>query len=468
MRLSSPSAFHNFIGRPEPSRCYPNTRMAILGGLVRWMEGQGPDDNHPVTWLSGGAGAGKSAVAQSLAERCQALGYIVASFFFFRPDDSRNHADSLIPTIAYQIARGYPAIQASIEAVVQQDPNIFNQDLRQQIVSLIIRPFLEARKNSDIPQCVIIIDGLDECIEEEMQGCIIAALLDVISFSLLHVTSTLLPRFMICSRPEEDIIQVFCFPLSGIPNVHKEVNLSNDSHADQDILTFLMAHFNDIKRRHRRRDLIPSSWPKWKDVRFLQNRSSGHFIYAKTAMKFISNHVRPMTALKVILGLETSPWNSCEPFAELDVLFQHILQRALSNTAIDTMRFVLGFLILSEGVATEYHRDVLELFLGLHEGALDTLLVDLNSLISTNYDMGPVFLHKSFPDFLLDSSRAGQFFIKQDAVQALIWTRRCQLIAGRWNRKQGEYKQCFWRDFYLCLQRRAIRIMATRSVILVC
>jgi len=54
-------------------------------------------------WMSGGAGVGKSAIAQNFAERCEAEGYLLASLFFGRSDPSRNNIDSLIVTIAYQI-----------------------------------------------------------------------------------------------------------------------------------------------------------------------------------------------------------------------------------------------------------------------------------------------------------------------------------------------------------------------------
>ncbi|KAF5328055.1 hypothetical protein D9619_013651 [Psilocybe cf. subviscida] len=33
---ATPSAFHSFVGRPQPARCYPNTRVDVLGALERW------------------------------------------------------------------------------------------------------------------------------------------------------------------------------------------------------------------------------------------------------------------------------------------------------------------------------------------------------------------------------------------------------------------------------------------------
>ena len=39
-----------------------------------------------VLWLYGSAGAGKSAIAQTIAEMCTELGLIVASLFFSRSD----------------------------------------------------------------------------------------------------------------------------------------------------------------------------------------------------------------------------------------------------------------------------------------------------------------------------------------------------------------------------------------------
>jgi hypothetical protein len=119
--------------------------VAVLDGLKKWSLGlESPD--LPIKWFNGGAGAGKSAIAQSFAELCEDEGHIVASFFFFRPDTTRNRTDSLVGSLAYQIARTDSAVRTAMDPLIENDPHIFNQDIRKQISSLIIHPLLIARQ----------------------------------------------------------------------------------------------------------------------------------------------------------------------------------------------------------------------------------------------------------------------------------------------------------------------------------
>ncbi|KIK52272.1 hypothetical protein GYMLUDRAFT_180242, partial [Collybiopsis luxurians FD-317 M1] len=49
-----------------------------------------PGNDHSVCWLYGPAGAGKSVIAQTLAEICMERGLLVGSFFFWHTDFSWN------------------------------------------------------------------------------------------------------------------------------------------------------------------------------------------------------------------------------------------------------------------------------------------------------------------------------------------------------------------------------------------
>jgi nicotinamide riboside kinase len=58
-------------------------------------------------WLYGGAGAGKSALAQTLAEHFGTNEDLAASFFFFKADANRNDESRLIPTLILQLLRSF-------------------------------------------------------------------------------------------------------------------------------------------------------------------------------------------------------------------------------------------------------------------------------------------------------------------------------------------------------------------------
>ena len=121
-------------------------------------------------WLYGAAGAGKTAIAGTTAEKFYDDGTLLASFFFSRADPTRNHAGLLVATIAYQVAVKIPTAKDVIVATIEDDPLIFSKSLEVQFAQLIFEPlqssFLSVPPNLR-PTCLIILDGLDECGDPE-------------------------------------------------------------------------------------------------------------------------------------------------------------------------------------------------------------------------------------------------------------------------------------------------------------
>ena len=63
-----PGAFHNSAERYDSPKCHPHTREAILTKIMLWVDD--PVNEAQIMWMFGLAGAGKSAIAQSIAEMC--------------------------------------------------------------------------------------------------------------------------------------------------------------------------------------------------------------------------------------------------------------------------------------------------------------------------------------------------------------------------------------------------------------
>ncbi len=103
----APGAFHNSGDRFDPPRCHPRTREAVNKRIMNWILGK-ESMNSLIMWLNGAAGAGKSAIAQTIAELCYEAGILLASFFFSRSDPHRNNTTLLVPTLAYQISTLIP------------------------------------------------------------------------------------------------------------------------------------------------------------------------------------------------------------------------------------------------------------------------------------------------------------------------------------------------------------------------
>jgi len=99
-RATATTAFHNSDERFDPPKCHPNTRLAVLTKIMKWIQ-WGEDLHAFIMWVYGPAGAGKSAIAQTIAEMCEEEIILLASFFFSRNDPSRSTVKPLIATIAY-------------------------------------------------------------------------------------------------------------------------------------------------------------------------------------------------------------------------------------------------------------------------------------------------------------------------------------------------------------------------------
>ncbi|KAJ7315004.1 hypothetical protein DFH08DRAFT_716038, partial [Mycena albidolilacea] len=74
-----------------------------------------------VMWLYGPAGTGKSAIAQSMAEKWAADYNLAATFFFGRWRAGGGSGKCLFPTIAYQLALHIPGLLESVGLAVEMD-----------------------------------------------------------------------------------------------------------------------------------------------------------------------------------------------------------------------------------------------------------------------------------------------------------------------------------------------------------
>ncbi|KAF9475803.1 hypothetical protein BDN70DRAFT_923758 [Pholiota conissans] len=137
----APSAFHNLSQRVDPPRCHPNTRIEILQAIHNWIMQYAQDRESWILWLSGAAGAGKSAIMQSIVKQIL-LHYhsivSVAGFFFYRGDSTRNIIDSVIPTLAYQLIQQVLQTSDDVLTTIANNPFIFKQSLEAQLRELII------------------------------------------------------------------------------------------------------------------------------------------------------------------------------------------------------------------------------------------------------------------------------------------------------------------------------------------
>ena len=413
----APGAFHNSEERYDPPKCHPHTRRAVLKKIMDWVKD--PNKVALILWLYGPAGAGKSAIAQTIAELLAEAGLLAAAFFFSRNAAGRNDKTPFVATLVYQLVKSIPEIRANVLEALEQDPALFSCSIQAQIQALIIKPLNAAADDETLGPILlsrprlIILDGLDECRTTSAQTDILNAL----SIAAKYLRIPLC--FLIASRPEQNIRQAFN-DQNGLGLLSFSIALDDTYQPDYDIRDFLQSTFDEIKRNHPSRAHLPASWPSSEDIWRLVEKSSGQFIFASTVAKYVNSQRHwPPDRLKIIFG-QSNPGQET-PFAELDGLYHLILS---SVADIDKVMDVLMILLLDpfQGPLGQMVT-ICEKFLFYRPGEIDMILSDLHSIIfvpppeRSGFKHLDIF-HASLSDFLLDRSRSMDLFLDQGVAYA--------------------------------------------------
>ena len=154
--------------------------------------------------MNGDAGIGKSAIAQTVAERLAEEERLLASFFFSKDDTSRNSASRFVASIAYQLVQQIPLLMDYVVAVLDRDPLILNLSPAAQFSALITEPFLSFTASISFysSPSVVIVDGLDKCEDHQDQILILNA---IVSASQKNLPLS----FFISTCPEEHLLEKF-------------------------------------------------------------------------------------------------------------------------------------------------------------------------------------------------------------------------------------------------------------------
>jgi hypothetical protein len=388
-----------------------------MQAIYDWIMKSGYRDEY-ILWLNGAAGAGKSAIMQSIAERCVLAAIAVASYFFVRSDSTRNTMAPLATTLAYQLILAIPETADDILLTIERNPLIFEQSLEDQLRELIILPLLRLPPHLQ-RLFVVFIDGLDECNNRAHQSNLLKILGNISS------RRNILVVFVIASRRESQIEAEFCH--NQVADILTTIPLDNIQASD-DIRRYLNAKFEEIKNTHLRRRSLAPNWPTSAVIEQIVEKSSGHFIYASVVIGYISlPDAHPALQLDIINGIR--PRNPSEnPFANLDALYQYIFSQV---KRLDTIRNILAFHLIYK----ELTINRLEVLFELAAGELEALFADLTAVIQTSSNSTPSIkiLHASLSDFLLDETRSGDYYLNLDEYRtnllSLFLERPCPIPA---------------------------------------
>ncbi|TEB31211.1 hypothetical protein FA13DRAFT_1791503 [Coprinellus micaceus] len=431
-KRSAPGAVANAEERAYAPRCLHETRTRVLNDLGEWSAAEGRWKDAKLLVLTGPAGHGKTAIMQSFSEtllrKSRETRVVVATFFFKATIPDQNQPKALVTTLAYQVAEHWPSFQDNIVSVIRDNVRILSTSLEHQMEHLLTSPIVRSQASPPSPFIVICaVDGLDECAGVDAQSRVIR---------LLHILSKIPnTRVLLASRPEFPIQSALQGGLSE--TLHIDLNKVYD--ASKDIRQFTWIRLLEIRDR-----LLPKldrvSWPREEDAEQIANYSSGQFILADTAMRYIDDqHYDPRERLKEVLALCGGANSSfamrrvavgrgpARPLGVLDALFTGILERAARNTYPDfeteqgvlelaslvwiLIRLVPSRVAASSDLGEAISLWVIEEALGRQSGDLARELSDLHSLLDVPQDIyGPNKIsahHKSFLDFLGDPGRSG-------------------------------------------------------------
>ncbi|KIM44198.1 hypothetical protein M413DRAFT_25649 [Hebeloma cylindrosporum] len=418
MRAVSSNAFYDSDDRPDPPKCHENTRVAVINRIMDWATGK-IDKDAFMLWLYGPAGAGKTAIVRNAAERFEEHGLLLASFLFFRSDPNRNTVGPLVASIAYSVSCVIPGARDPINHAVEEDPLILSYSVEAQLKKLLFKPlrllvdqgyFL----NTQFPP-LILIDGLDECLDKDAQ----TNLIQLLSSSVAQYQLPL--KFLLASRPELHIKSAISSASKRSTISHLELN--DDFAPDEDIRLFLTDEFHEIKKCHHFRSQIPLSWPSQHQIETLVRKASGQFIYASLAVRFINSpYDSPKRQLDVVLELRP-PINQNLPFSELDELYQFILSH---TTNPDLLSRILGVHLVFATFLPAGGVSLIEAVLGLEEGDVRIFLGPLISLLEVRGSGGEAYItfhHSSFMDFLQTRGRSKDYYVDE---------RMCHTLVAQW------------------------------------
>ena len=396
---------------PPNSHCYPHTRRPVVDKLKSWaQESMLQNSRCHVKWLYGHVGCGKSAIAQTVAEELAGLGGLGGSFFFFRSAGDRSRIARLPVTLAYQLSLSVPTTARIIRRVVDDDPTLLmpeSHSLQVRMRRLVYEP-IRAVPITRSPY-LIVIDGLDECVDHDEVEEFVAGLL-----SFFDSNPTVPLRFLIVSRLEQHIHRHL---------QNESVSLENlvDHAADEDIEMFLRSVFAKEVETNR---VIRSygEWPTEEQFQRLVQHVDGSFIFASTFAKYIlgqfeddvrldeSPFRRLMRTVRNGRSDGSTPVERLRSVLEiapgLDGLYTQILARAEHLPFFLQIILCLGMALYPfwsiKDLADAHSCDAFQ---------ITNTLVHLHAIIQVPSDDHTVitFFHTSLGEFLKDDRRSGRF-----------------------------------------------------------
>ena len=351
---------------------------------MAWAKETDPAKAPSVYWLTGLAGLGKTTIAYTICELLEESRVPFTSFFCSRQLDSKN-SKFLVTTLCRNLAELFSSYASEALPVMKSNSSIVYADLRRQMDELLAKPWMASlvrRERLQVP--VVVIDALDE---NDRGTNFLEELLCVVESGKLAGI-----KFLVTSRPEPTLVDLCkSFPEEAVCKLH-EVDTAN---VQKDIEKYLYEALPDLKDNP--------------NLAVLAQQAGGLFIYASTAVRFISPYP-PLSTREKSDQLQSmlSSWpvsDGRDGQLAVDELYDQILGVAFRDDCVRQKRLQILHTVLCAEI--RINMSVLADLSDTDEDTAKRVVDSLHAvLFISSKDNYVYWYHASFPDFLFNEGRA--------------------------------------------------------------
>ena len=316
------------------------------------------------------------------------------SFFCSRGSENTSNACLIVPTIAHSLASTSPCIRSEIIKAIENDPKLAEPtyiNLKVQFNKLIHDPIQVSVGNVVKTYKIIVIDAVDECTDLRLISSLIRL--------ILESASTIPLKIFIASRDEPLIRHVF----TSVPRLQTAFYLheADEDVVKGDILMYLKTSLAEIKADH---GSTLDTWPPQSEISALLDRSGALFIYAATAIRYISDGGQLYKSRLSTIANRDIKSRSKLQTSTIDGLYAHILDQACESKeeseVIPMRQLVLMVVFLRNPLPIQAISSLSEKDAQLYLSSLTSVIH-----IPTHEEAAVTPFHASFADFVTDATR---------------------------------------------------------------
>jgi WD40 repeat protein len=404
--------------------CLKGTRVALLEELSAWAASP---NSAPCFWLNGLAGTGKSTVARTFCERVSKRKeppVLLATFFASRQSIDRRKAKNILHTLVYQLALQYSSFRDLVTQVLSEEPDLISRSLNQQVARLLSDPMGHLKSSNPV---ILVLDALDECERDSLgreAGQLLPLLARLVGGLGGHV------KLLVTSRAEPTIREMFDkIQASASTSQVLRLHDIDQGVVRADIHRFLVHSFQALAER-----VEATGWPSQSQITLLLDNSGVLFVYAATVVRYIGRRsYDPRKRLEQVLTRADYSSQS-----NLDSLYQDVLANAIAGSdhepgdepdIIRRLQTIIAAVIL---VMQSLSPSAIACLLDWSVHEVKMTLGQLSAVFIVDNDEPVRIFHKSFPDFVLDSSRCNDIRLHVNAHRYhSVLARYCILLLNK-------------------------------------